>query len=148
MTDTAQTPPLPDWLLYILNQETILSTAFWILAIIILLVLTKKIWPSISRFVTIIDATAGLPEFIARTDADMVIVKKHVANSHETNLRDDVTEAIDLSKEALKAIEKLDDRIDQIEKSELQVVVKQTPISSVRYDDATLFGDFPDPDKN
>lgn len=62
----------------------------------------KKGWPATKKFATailnfaqIIDSVQELPAFIERTDKSIKTMRSQLENSHVTNLRDDVTAAID-----------------------------------------------------
>ena len=113
-----------------MSQEELFRTAFWILAIIVTLIVLKKIWPVLSKTVQIVDAVVELPDFVERTDKDLNIVKQQVANSHKTNLRDDLTKALELSEQAVTDIGKLDQRVDKLEQREVQVSIKTMPVPS------------------
>ena len=57
-------PPVPSWVRYFLDDVVLLQTVFWLTAIVMILVLAVKLWPVLSKFVTIVNSTAGLPKFI------------------------------------------------------------------------------------
>lgn len=49
-----------------------------------------KAWPVIRRFVRTVDALGDLPDFMER-------IRHQVENDHDTNLRDEVTQILDLA---------------------------------------------------
>lgn len=62
--EQVETPPLPDWVIYLLSDSVILPAVFWIIAILALIVVIYRLWPVISKFVQIIDKVSDLPTFI------------------------------------------------------------------------------------
>ena len=59
-------PPVPDWVRYFLDDSVFLQTAFWLIALIVLLIAIMKLGPVLNKFVMIVNAAAGLPVFIAQ----------------------------------------------------------------------------------
>lgn len=96
---------MPEWLEFLLADKSALQVTFWLIAVIALVAAIVKVWPALSQFVTIVNATAGLPKFIAETTATLEKHTKQLANSHDTNLRDDVTQAIEESKSTRVLVE-------------------------------------------
>ena len=66
-------PPVPDWVQYAVGNLTLLQVVFWVIAIITLIALILKLWPVVSKFVQIVNATAGLPKFIQEMEARLVV---------------------------------------------------------------------------
>lgn len=62
---------MPEWLTFLLADTSALQLVFWIIAICALVGTVVKLWPAISKFVHIVNATAGLPTFIERTDVTL-----------------------------------------------------------------------------
>lgn len=73
---------MPTWLETILGDTTALQLIFWVVAIVSLLAVVLRIWPVLSKAVTIINAVSGLPAFIARTDEKIDQIH------HETHYND------------------------------------------------------------
>lgn len=65
---TPEESPLPDWIDRLLGEMSALQMLFWLIAVIALVAAIVKVWPALSQFVTIVNATAGLPDYIARAD--------------------------------------------------------------------------------
>jgi hypothetical protein len=111
MSDTSGTtqpvPPLPDWVIYLLGDTTALQMIFWIVAIFILLAVIIKIWPALRNGVNIIDAVAGLPAYIKSSTTTMEKLRHQVENDHDTNLREELTEALELSKNSDEKLDKV-----------------------------------------
>lgn len=59
---------IPDWLADLLANTSALQLIFWIGAIAALIAVLVKLWPALTKMVTIINAVSGLPAFITRTD--------------------------------------------------------------------------------
>ena len=91
-------PPVPDWVEYIFGDATAVQIVFWVIATIIILAVLRKIWPALSQAVQIVDAVTGLPDFIEKTDKTMETLRQQVENDHKTNLREELTEALELSR--------------------------------------------------
>ncbi|WP_298742276.1 hypothetical protein [uncultured Microbacterium sp.] len=95
--------PLPDPVDQILGGMSALSVVFWVLAIAALIAFVVKLWPALSQFVTIVNATAGLPAYIARADERHARLEEKVDGIfHETHNNDGSS---------------IKDSVDRIEKS-------------------------------
>ena len=66
-------PPVPEWVQYAIGNLTLIQVVFWLIAVISLIALVIKLWPAVSKFVQIINATAGLPKVIQDTEARRVL---------------------------------------------------------------------------
>lgn len=86
---------MPDWLKFLLADTSALQLVFWIIAICALIGAIVKLWPTLNTFIKIVNATAGLPAFIERTDGSIENLRHQVENDHTSNLRDDVTAALE-----------------------------------------------------
>lgn len=62
----------------------------WVLAGIAVLTFAYKAWPWVRRTVRTVDALSDLPDFMER-------IRHQVENDHSTNLRDEVTQILDLA---------------------------------------------------
>lgn len=63
----------------------------------------------------ILEAVQGLPEFIQRTDDRLGEHTRQLKNSHDSNLRDDITTAIDAALRVEESVEGLHGRMDAVE---------------------------------
>jgi hypothetical protein len=72
---------------------------------------------AILKTADVIDHVQELPDFITRTDAAVEQMRKQLENSHVTNLRDDVTEAIDTAKRVEEGVSGLHGRLDEVERN-------------------------------
>ncbi|WP_336647513.1 hypothetical protein [Microbacterium sp. MMO-10] len=77
--------PIADWLADLTGLQILL----WILAVAAVLGFVWKAWPIIRRAVKLIDALGELPEYMER-------IRHQVENDHDTNLRDEVTQLLEL----------------------------------------------------
>lgn len=73
---------MPEWLTFLLADTSALQLVFWIIAISALIGTIVKLWPSLTAFVRIVNATAGLPDFIERTDATLLAQDEKIAEIH------------------------------------------------------------------
>lgn len=94
----------PDWLKFLLADTSALQLVFWVIAIGTLVAVIVKLWPALSQFVQIINATAGLPEYIARADERHERLERKVDGIfHETHNNDgsSVKDAVDRIEKAI-----------------------------------------------
>jgi hypothetical protein len=77
----------------------------------------KSFAKAILKTADVIDHVQELPQFIARTDAAVEQMRRQLENSHVTNLRDDVTEAIDTAKRVEEGVSGLHGRLDEVERN-------------------------------
>lgn len=88
----------PDWLKFLLADTSALQLVFWLIAIGALIAVVVKLWKPLSQFVQIVNATAGLPEYIARADERHKRLEAKVDGIyHETHNNDgsSVKDAVD-----------------------------------------------------
>ncbi|MFF2388946.1 hypothetical protein [Agromyces sp. NPDC058104] len=92
-----------------LEATSTYTALIWIAALIGLAVFIRKAWPVISKFVKTIDVVLELPDHLKRIedrlgDQDETMesqgevlerVRAQVENDHSTNLREEVTEALE-----------------------------------------------------
>lgn len=107
-------PPVPDWLVYVLGDTTAIQAIFWLVLICIVLALAKKVWPSLTQFVQIMNAVAGLPSHIEKTEEHTVKTDRRYADLeekidgiyHETHKNDgsSVKDAVDRIEEEVKKL--------------------------------------------
>ena len=97
MTVGPEDSPLPDPIDAALANMSALQVVFWTVATVTLLVFIVKLWPAISQFVRTVNALVGLPGFMEQTTSTLKDHTSQLANSHSTNLRDDVTAALESS---------------------------------------------------
>ena len=60
------------------GQMTVVQAIFWILAIVALIGAVVKLWKPMNQFTAIINATVGLPAYIARADARGVTMDEKI----------------------------------------------------------------------
>lgn len=109
MTRMSGTPPLPEWLTFLLADSSTLQVVFWIVAIGSLIALIVKLWPAIGKFVKIVDATAGLPAYIKRADArheDLALKVSEIHHEVHFNNGTSVKDAAVRTESRVKRIER------------------------------------------
>lgn len=74
----------------------------WVLAGIAVLTFAYKAWPWVRRTVRTVDALSDLPDFMER-------IRHQVENDHSTNLRDEVTQILDLATDTATQVAELSD---------------------------------------
>lgn len=115
---------IPEEVKTLLADTTALQLIFWIAALVALIGVVIKIWPALSKFVEIVNATAGLPAYIERQDARHKRLESKVDGIyHETHNNDgssvkDAVDRIEKSineevKPGLQALAKADDDLWQ-----------------------------------
>lgn len=98
---------MPEWLAYLLADTSALQLVFWVIAIVGLVGAIVKLYPALSRTVAVVNSVAGLPEFIERTDKSIEALRHQIENDHQTNMRDELTEVLETSRETAGKVEKL-----------------------------------------
>lgn len=86
---------LPPWLRDWMHTVTLWDLALWLAAAIALVALAKKGWPALKRFATrlsafirTVDAVAGLPEFIERTNRKIDEIHHEVNYNNGSSVKD------------------------------------------------------------
>ncbi|WP_292698154.1 hypothetical protein [Microbacterium sp. 69-10] len=69
----------------------------------------SKNWKNLKRLFALVDALIGLPEFMER-------IRHQVENDHDTNLRDEVTQILDLANDTASKVAELADRQERHER--------------------------------
>lgn len=77
--------PVADWL----ADVTVLQVLFWLIALGVVIGFIWKAWPVLRRIMQLVDVLASLPELVER-------IRHQVENDHDTNLRDEVTQLLEL----------------------------------------------------
>lgn len=119
----------PPWLVAWLEGISLWDALLWIAAAAaVAFFIWKKGWRTVVALARGVIASAevlvsvqGLPAFIERTDQRLDEHTQQLTNSHDSNLRDDVTESIDLSKKAVHLAEGLHGRLDEVERNVAQL---------------------------
>lgn len=100
------------WVDRLFGNSPIAQYILWLVFIIVVLWLTGRIirrtWAPLRKFITTIDALDELPNFTTETKATLEKLRAQVENSHSTNLRDELTDA-------LESLEGLHGRLDRVE---------------------------------
>lgn len=103
----------PSWMVALLESVSVWDAVLALGVVVAAVVFVKKrAWRGIVAFARgivrsaeMMTALNGLQEFMARTDATLLDHTKQLANSHSTNLRDDVTAAVDASEKTRVLVE-------------------------------------------
>lgn len=104
---------MPDWNA-LFGDASAAAVALWIVAALLAVGVIIKLWPFVRNAVAIVDALVQLPSFIARTDATLQAHTKQIENSHSTNLRDDITEAVDAVERVELGVKGLYGKVDDL----------------------------------
>lgn len=91
-----------------LDELSALQILIWGAAIVAVCVGLYKAWPVVRRFVRTVDALGDLPDFMER-------IRHQVENDHDTNLRDEVTQILDLANDTAAKVADVADRQQQHE---------------------------------
>lgn len=102
---------MPEWLKFLLADTSALQLVFWFVAIGALIAVIVKLWPALSQFVSIMNAVTGLPKFIERTDDSIHKLRRQIENDHDSNLRDELTEALDTTKRLEDTAQRLEEGV-------------------------------------
>lgn len=79
----------------------------WASVIIGAIVGIRKAWPGLSRFVVTMNALGDLPELVER-------IRHQVENDHDTNLREEVTELLELGTDTASKLATITDQIQTL----------------------------------
>lgn len=85
-----------------LEEISALQVLIWGAAIVAVCVGLYKAWPVVRRFVRTVDALGDLPDFMER-------IRHQVENDHDTNLRDEVTQILDLANDTAEKVAEVTD---------------------------------------
>lgn len=125
---------MPPGLQELLEGVSAWSGLLWVLFIggglALIVQWVRKVWPTLKRAIALVDALGDLPDFMAtiadkvheltskvhELSAFMERVRHQVENDHDTNLRDEVTEILELANDTAAKVADLSDRQEQIEK--------------------------------
>jgi hypothetical protein len=122
---------LPTWLTDWLRTVSLWDVAIWVLAACAIFLFIKKGWPALRRFATaflnfakMVDAVAGLPAFIVRTDATLTAQDARIAEIHHETHKNDgssIKDSSDRTEAAVARVEEgvagLHDRMNEVERS-------------------------------
>ena len=116
MRSASEPPPLPEWLVFLLADTSLLQAVFWSVAIGGLIAILIKLWPSIRNLVKIVDAVAGLPQFIERTDDSIGALRRQVENDHDAEpvMREEITTAKTNAEEAKNIAAEVNMKFDEV----------------------------------
>jgi hypothetical protein len=99
-----------------LGDVTVLQLCLWIALAVGVLVGLYKAWPWVKRAVKLVDALTALPAFMETVEGKvhelsdfMERVRHQVENDHDTNLRDEVTQILELSDATSTQVAELSD---------------------------------------
>lgn len=85
-------PGLQEFLEGITAWAGLLWATFIIGALVLVCRWVVKAWPQLKKLIAVVDALIGLPDFMARA-------RDQLENDHDTNLRHELTEVLDLTKD-------------------------------------------------
>lgn len=74
-----------------------------------------KIWKPLKRFVVTINALSILPTFVPETKAMLERLRSQVENDHRTNLREELTEALEATRDLKTSVDGIHGRLDRVE---------------------------------
>lgn len=95
---------MPAELQEVLGDVTLLQFVLWVIVGVGAVVGLYKAWPWVRRVVRLVDALGDLAEFMVTVNAKVHVliefmerVRHQVENDHDTNLRDEVTQLLDMT---------------------------------------------------
>jgi hypothetical protein len=109
------------------------TVTMWLIGVIVVIVLLRKSWPTISGFVKTVDALGDLPEALKKLDTieENLKVLDELRPNHGGSIRDHVTK---ISKQTLATSAKLDEHIDLcklIESAAIEKPVRRRTLEDV-----------------
>lgn len=115
----------PGWLVSWLQAWSVWDLVLLAAAVVgVVVFLRKKGWRWVVAFAQAILATADvidhvkeLPAFIQRTDDRLDEHTRQLKNSHDSNLRDDVTSALQAAERTEASVQGLHGRLDEVERN-------------------------------
>lgn len=117
----AAAPPLPDWLAFLLDDTSALQAVFWLVAICSLVGVIVKLWPAVAQFVAIVNATAGLPAYIARADTRAAALERQVGEIHHEVHFNNGTSVKDAVIRVEKGVRGLYGKVDELAATDVQL---------------------------
>lgn len=116
---------LPPEVQEFLDSISVLQFLIWIAAAVAVVILIRKSWPTVSKFVRTIDVILELAERLARIerqlgDQDELLerVRAQVENDHDTNMREELTEALEWQQKHEKKSDAVIARVAALEQKE------------------------------
>lgn len=116
---------LPPEVQEFLDSISVLQFLIWIAATVGIVILIRKSWPTVSKFVRTIDVILELAERLARIerqlgDQDELLerVRAQVENDHDTNMREELTEALEWQQKHEKKSDAVIARVAALEQKE------------------------------
>lgn len=108
---------LPDWL----GGIDFVQAAFIVaVGLAVIWTVVKKLWPALTAIVKLSEMLKATPKFQKETKEMLGRLRAQVENSHNTNMRDELTEALDLAKKTAASVEGLHSRIDKLETNDTE----------------------------
>lgn len=108
---------IPGWLADTFGDVTLGAVIIWATLIAVVIYLIRKAWPGMRAIVQAADLWAKLGPFMADTTAKIERLRAQVENDHQTNLRDEVTDALSKLDAVQASMEGMHGRVDSIEAS-------------------------------
>ena len=111
---------MPDWLDWPtwLGSINLFHVAIVLTACWVLFRLLVRFWPWLKKVIALTEALGALPSFIERTDASIHSLRRQIENDHDTNLRDELTEALDTTKRLERGVAGLYTKVDELTASD------------------------------
>lgn len=106
-------------------DSPLLPIIFWIILIVALLLFLRKLWPSISKMVKLIDALGQLPDFMSRTDTTLKAQDVKIDDIHHevhynngSSVKDAIRRVEETSGRLERGVAGLYDRADAADKAD------------------------------
>jgi hypothetical protein len=129
----------PSWLTDWLKTVSLWDIVLWVAAAAAVILFLKKGWPALRRFAAaflnfakMVDAVAGLPAFIARTDATLTAQDARIAEIHHETHKNDgssIKDSSDRTEAAVARVEEgvagLHGRMDEVERGVKELGTEQ-----------------------
>jgi len=121
---------IPDWLLDATDGITVAQVIIWLIIIGSGFWVIRKAWPGLKALVALaqmietlmpmMTTLRDLPDWQTQTTSMLGRLRKQVENSHNTNLRDDITKALEIAKATADSVEGVHGRLDKLETNDVE----------------------------
>ncbi|NNC10706.1 hypothetical protein HII28_02235 [Planctomonas sp. JC2975] len=106
-----------NWLSNQIGGVTLAQIIVWVIVAVLVIIGIRRAWPALKAIVFFADTWAKLPKFMADTSTMMDRLRTQVENDHKTNLREELTEALETVRELQTSMEGMHGRMDSLEAS-------------------------------
>jgi len=128
---------IPQWLSNTIGDVDLSTIIVWITIATLIFIGIRRAWPALRTIVKAADLWAQLGPFMTDTTATIEKLRRQVENDHQTNLRDELTSALEQLHELRTSVDGMHGRMDSVEASNER---QEQAIGEVRDDVGDLRG--------